>query len=44
MNGYSQIHGLDYHEFFSPVMKIVSISLFLALATNKNGCQDNLFE
>jgi hypothetical protein len=36
MNGYSQIHGFDYHEIFSPVMKIVSISLLLALATNKN--------
>jgi hypothetical protein len=34
--GYSQVHGLDYHETFSLVVKIASIRIFLALTSNKN--------
>jgi hypothetical protein len=34
--GYSQVHGLDYHETFSLVVKIASIKILLALLSNKN--------
>jgi hypothetical protein len=31
--GYSQIEGVDYHEMFSPVVKIQTVRLIVALAT-----------
>jgi hypothetical protein len=34
--GYSQVHGLNYHETFSLVVKIASIRILLAVASNKN--------
>jgi len=34
--GYSQVHGLDYHETFSLVVKIASKRILLAIASNKN--------
>jgi hypothetical protein len=34
--GYSQVHGLDYHETFSLVVKIASIRILLDLTSNKN--------
>jgi len=34
--GYSQLHGLDYHETFSLVVKIASKRILLAIASNKN--------
>jgi hypothetical protein len=30
------MHGLDYHEIFSLVMKIASVRILLPLATTKN--------
>ena len=29
--GYSQMEGIDFHEIFSPVVKLVSIHIVLAL-------------
>ena len=33
MKGFSQVEGIDYNETFSPVAKMNSIHLVLALAT-----------
>ena len=33
--GYSQVHGIDYNEKFSPVSKMDSIRLALAIAASK---------
>ena len=31
--GYSQVEGIDFHEIFSPVVKLVSIHTVLALTS-----------
>ena len=33
--GYSQVHGIDYNETFSPVAKMDSIRLALAIVASK---------
>lgn len=33
--GYNQKEGLDYHEIFSPVAKMVIMRIVIALATSK---------
>ena len=33
--GYSQVHGIDYNETFTPVAKMDSIKLSLAIAASK---------
>ena len=33
--GYSQVHGIDYNETFSPVAKMDSIRLALAIAASR---------
>lgn len=37
-NGYSQQHGIDYHEVFSPVARWDTICLILAIAAHKGWC------
>ena len=34
--GYHQVDGIDYFDSFSPVAKIVTVRLFLAIATSKS--------
>ena len=34
--GYSQMEGLDFHETFAPVAKLVTVKVLLALASIKN--------
>ena len=34
--GYTQIYGLDYCDTFSPVAKITTVQLFLAMATMRH--------
>lgn len=34
--GYSQVEGLDFKDRFSSVAKVVTIRIFIALATSKN--------
>jgi len=36
VKGYSQVEGLDFHEVFSPVVKLVSIRTVLALTALLN--------
>lgn len=32
--GYSQTHGMDYNETFSPVAKLNSVRILISLAAN----------
>jgi hypothetical protein len=32
IKGYSQVHGVDHHDTFSHVVKIISIQMLMALA------------
>ena len=34
VNGYTQTHGIDYHETFALVAKMNTIRILLSLATN----------
>jgi len=34
VKGYSQVHGVDYHDTFSHVVKITFIQMLMALAAN----------
>jgi hypothetical protein len=34
--GFTQIHGVDYHEMFAPVAKLASVCTILAIATRNN--------
>ena len=36
MKGYVQKHGIDYDEVFSPVAKLESIKILIAIATQEN--------
>lgn len=33
--GYNQLFGIDYHNSFSPVAKLLTIKVFLAIAASK---------
>jgi hypothetical protein len=34
--GFTQIHGVDYHEMFAPVAKLASVHTILAGTTGKS--------
>jgi hypothetical protein len=34
--GYSQIHGVDFHDIYSPVVRYKTIRLLLTVAANRN--------
>lgn len=33
---FSQLEGIDYHDMFAPVTKLVTVRTLLAIATKKN--------
>lgn len=36
VKGYNQLPGIDYHDSFSPITKIVIVRAFMAIATSQN--------
>jgi hypothetical protein len=41
--GFTQIHGVNYHEMLAPVAKITSVCTILAITT-QNNCEINAFD